>query len=77
MRRQYTDLCENIPEIVISIKKRILKLSGGVWIIGFHFLIGVSSGRNRIGYPMKDSLPIDLDVIWQIKRSISHYAVAL
>jgi hypothetical protein len=33
--------CENIPEIVISMKNRILKTSRGAWIIGFHSLIGV------------------------------------
>jgi hypothetical protein len=48
----YTDLCENIPEIVISMKNCILKPPGGKLIIGFHFLIGVPSGRNRIVYPM-------------------------
>lgn len=33
--------CENIPEIVISMKNRILKTPRGAWIIGFHSLIGV------------------------------------
>ena len=42
----YTDLCENIPEIVISTKNRILKPSRSILIIGFHFLIGTPSGRN-------------------------------